>query len=349
MPIYKRGDRWRVVIWNRGKCHEFVLSGTKEEAREYEAAKRVELRSSDPDSLQRDAPSFRSFAEGPYRTHAKAHLKKRTWSNRTYTIATLIDHFQDTRLSKMFLADVEAYKAKRVEKQIRPSTVNDELKVLRAILGYARELGAIIPALKIKDLPTKGSKRRVTFWTAEQCTALLSSAREHSPEIEPLIAFLINTGCRKGEALAMEWRSIDLKRGFIWIEPSEEWQPKDGEAREITISDALRPYLVQHRKKDRYVFQTRKRERYAFWPQRAFDRARVKAGLKGGPHTARHTYATHFLARIPDLYLLSRILGHSTSYVTEMYGHLLPDHLERSRNAVSIGLGSAQRRANGAA
>lgn len=338
MPVYPKGNQWRVVIWFKNRRHDFILSGTKANAREYEAVKRVEIQSQDPEALLRDVPSFKDFAEGPYRTHAKNHLKKRTWSNRTYTIATLDAEFGHLRLCDILLGHVEAYKAKRVEQKIRASTINDELKVLRAILGYARELGVRLPDLRVKDLPTHGVKRRVTFWTRKQAKALLTAARRQAPDVEAVIAFLLNTGCRKGEAIALEWKHVDRARGLIRIEPSEEWQPKDGEARQIPISDELLPYLVQRRKTDRFVFPSRRSTRFAFWPQRAFDRARTAAGLTGGPHATRHTFATHFLAGNPDMYLLGKLLGHSTSYVTELYGHLLPDHLERARNVVSFGL-----------
>jgi integrase len=338
MPVYKKGQQWRVVIWFKGKRHDFVLSGTKEEAREYESTKRVELQSSDPEALLRDVPKFKDFAEGPYRTHAKAHLKKRVWTNRTYTLATLIDHFGSTKINAIHVAKIEAYKHGRIEKKIKASTINDELKVLRAVLSYARELGIRTADSMIKNLPTRGISRKVTYWNRTQVGALLDSIRKNSREIEPLVVFLLNTGVRKGEALALEWDNIDLTRGIIRIEPSEEWQPKDGEARTIPISDHLRPYLIRHRAEARHVFRSRSGERYAFWPQRAFDRAREAAGLIGGPHTARHTFATHFLYKTPDLYLLGKILGHSTAYVTELYSHLLPDHLERARNVVSFGL-----------
>jgi hypothetical protein len=36
------------------------------------------------------------------------------------------------------------------------------------------------------------------------------------------------------------------------------------------------------------------------------------------------------------MFLLAKILGHSHSRVTEIYSHLLPDHLARARNAVDI-------------
>lgn len=339
MPVYKKGQKWRVVIWNANRRHDFILSGTKAEALEFESRKRVELLSSDPQALLRDAPSFSDFVEGPYRTHAKAHLKARTWSNRTYTIATLSDHFRDVKMSRIHVATIEAYKAKRIEAKIKASTINDDLKVLRAIFAYAKELGVPLQVLKFKNLPTRGVKRKVTAWTHAQVALLMEKLAELSPDILPLVVFLLNTGCRKGEALALEWRNVDSKRRLIKIEPSEEWQPKDGEAREIPISDKLAPFLVHHHAEQRYVFPSTDGGRYAFWPQRAFDRARSAAGLKGGPHTCRHTFATHFLMRCPDIHLLAKILGHSTAKVTELYAHLLPDHLERARNVVNFGTG----------
>lgn len=342
MPIYPKGDKWRVVVWHRGVRHDWIQEGTKAEAELFEAAKRVELRAVDPASAGRIAPTLSEFSRGAYRTHAMRHLKKRTWTNRVYTLANLIDRLGDLKLSEIATAHIEEYKASRREDEIGPSTINDELKILRTVLAYARELGLVVAQPMIKDLSTHGIRRRVTAWTRAEVSQLLKHVGALSRDIEPLVVFLLNTGCRKGEALALEWKNVDLKRGLIFIEPSEEWQPKDGEARQIPISDALMKVLRRKPQSKRWVFPNEKGERYAFWPQRAFDRAREAAGLKGGPHTCRHTFATHFLQGRPDMFLLARLLGHSTAYVTELYSHVLPDHLATARNVVSLG---AKRRA----
>jgi integrase len=342
MGVYPKGDKFRVVIWVRGERHDFIHDGPKKEAKTWEARKRLELEAKAPGSL-RVVPSFSDFAEGPYKANAKKRLKARTWSNREYTLATLIEHFDKTKMNAITTAEVEAYTDSRLAKKIRATTINDELKVLRAILAYARELHIPLVNANIRDLPTRGVKRKVTFWTGDQVEKLLDKMHAKSPDLVPLVVFLLNTGCRKGEALALEWPAVDLERGYVYVQPSEEWQPKDGEPREIPISDALRPYLEARPLSKRWVFPTtrgkRRHDRYKFWPQRAFDRAREAAGLEGGPHTTRHTFATHFLANRGDIYLLAKILGHSSTYVTELYGHLLPEHLERARNAVNFGAG----------
>lgn len=58
--------------------------------------------------------------------------------------------------------------------------------------------------------------------------------------------------------------------------------------------------------------------------------------INGGPHRARHTFASHFLAAKPDLFLLGKLLGHSHTRVTELYSHLIPEHLAEARNVVSF-------------
>ncbi len=82
-------------------------------------------------------------------------------------------------------------------------------------------------------------------------------------------------------------------------------------------------------------------ERWTCWPKLQFDRARKAAGLRGGPHTLRHTFASHFLAGQPDIGLLAQVLGHSEESVTRLYQHMLPSAW-RARSLVSIGLPPAR-------
>jgi integrase len=107
--------------------------------------------------------------------------------------------------------------------------------------------------------------------------------------------------------------------------------------REIPISDALRAALAGPRRHDQWLFPTRHGGRYKEFPKDVYNRIRKAAGLVGGPHTTRHTFASHFLQAVPDMFLLAQVLGHSHQRVTELYSHLLPEHLSRARNAVNIG------------
>lgn len=338
MGVYRKGKKWRVVIYlGSGKREDWIVEGTKADAEAFEARKRVELEVGVSSDL-RTAPTLSTYLTDHYRPYAERRLKTRTWKNRKYTLGTLASKLGDLRLTELKRPALEKYQNDRLGEKIKPSTINDEVKVLRAVCSHARANAVPCVEIKIDDLPVRGG-RKVKAWTDKEVAALLNAVKEKSPGIYGLVLFLLNTGCRKGEAIALRWHNVDLQRRLVRIEPSEEWQPKDNEAREVPISDPLQLLLnvLPRSRATDPVFPNEDGKAYAFWPQKSFDRARKAAGLKGGPHTTRHTYATHFLKARPDIYLLGRILGHSDATVTKLYAHLLPDHLERARNAVMFG------------
>lgn len=332
MAVYRKGDKWRVRVWLRGERQDRIVSGSKADALAVEAALRTEMARSST-SPTPTVPLFSVFL-AKYQVHAEAHLRASTHSNRKYTWATLLKHFGHVGLDEIGTAAVEEFKAARLADKVKPATVNANMNALRAILGYAREFH-VLPEIRWRALPEVG-RRRVVAWTRAEVDALYRSVQKEAPDILPIVVFLANTGCRKSEAIALESANVNLKRGVVTIQPSVAavYTTKDNEAREVPINSALRPWLKGV--KGQWVFPSSTGERFAFWPQRKFDLARRKAGLVGGPHTLRHTYATHFLASTPDLFLLARVLGHSTTYVTELYSHLLPEAMRRAAKAVSF-------------
>ena len=333
MPVYKEGKNlWRVRIWQRGQARSWMVRGSRHDAEKLEARKWLEL-DREPVAPQA-APTFLRFLLDEYQPHAELRLKPNWRRKQAYILATLAQEMGDLALTDISAAFMEEYARGRLAHGLKPVSVNGELRVLKRVLALARDRGHVVAVPKVAALPERG-ETRAKAWTAEELQRLLSSCAKKSPAIVPLVAFLANTGCRAGEALALTWANVDLERGLIKIWPSAEWQPKSGRPREVPISDALRPWLELPRR-SMYVFPNRKAGRYADWPQLQFDRARKAAGLTGGPHTLRHTFASHFLARCPDLTLLAEILGHSDTAVTRRYKHLLPDHLERARNAVQV-------------
>ena len=346
MPIYKRGpNRYCIRIYQQGKPRDWIVNGTKKEAETFESRKRLELAAAAP-TESRTAPGFSDFCLGRYRLHAEAHLAPATWRNRQYTLATLIEHFENKRIDRITASDVEKYQHARL-KDVSAVKVNDEVKCFKAILNYAAKHGVPARVPAVSRLPERKTKGRVKVWTADEVQRLYAAVQDECPKLLGMTVVLMNTGLRKGELLALEWSSVDLERQYLKIYPSEEWRPKDNEPREVPIGAAALPWLdvtARMRLSDRWVFPARRKkvggkwvaERYKVWPQNQFDRAVAKAKVGGSPHVCRHTYASHFLAKVPDLFLLAQVLGHSHGRVTSLYSHLLPDHLERARDAVNM-------------
>lgn len=340
----RKGTR-QIVLWHNGQRREKIIEGTKAEGDQFEARWRLELSGRDPVD-PKSVPVFSDFCVARYRPHAESHLKESTWSQvRIYQVDTLMKHFEHLRLTEFSNDEIDRYKIARSAEQVyrhgawhplNASTINNELRVLKTILNWARELGYPVPHVKWKKLPIRG-KPRARAWTEDQLQALFDAARERYADLVPMLVFLLNTGCRKGEAIVAEWGWIDESAGMLLIPSNEVWQPKNGLPREVPLSDALRAVLASPRRHPKYLFPSRNGGRYATFPKDLFDDMRTAAGVTGGPHQYRHTYASHFLKMQPDLFLLAQVLGHSHGRITELYSHMLPDHLERARNAVNIG------------
>ncbi len=62
-----------------------------------------------------------------------------------------------------------------------------------------------------------------------------------------------------------------------------------------------------------------------------FSKLQERTGIdplkKLGAHGLRHTFASHYVMNGGSLYALSKLLGHSSIKITEIYAHLSPDYL----------------------
>jgi len=125
---------------------------------------------------------------------------------------------------------------------------------------------------------------------------------------------------------------------LIRIPSTRYWQPKNGLPREVPLSSVLRSYLKGiANKHPRVLFPNSNGTQYVDWPKDLFWDIFEQAKASGHPHMFRHSYASHFLQKVPDLHLLAQVLGHSSIRITELYAHMLPGRLDRAIDAVNLG------------
>ena len=340
MPIYRgrRANTWRVTVYSRGEQHEWIVEGTKRDARRWEDERRAELRKA-PVAPTRNEPTFSDFCVSHYRLHAALHLGAKTWRERRYQLARLCEHFGALRVSQLSAEAIDAYKQTEIARGIRPSSVNTSLRALRAALGWGATQGLVDVIPKVKLLPEDG-ERRVHWWTTGQVRALYASAAQRWPAGVPLLHFLLETGCRKGELCAADWEWVDWDAAMLRIPVTRWWRPKNKRPREVPLSPALLATLRKLGPRTGPIFRATSAQcrgaRFKEFPDEPYRIARNAAGLSGGAHTTRHTFASHFLASRPDLGLLAEVLGQSQLRVTELYAHMLPERLARARGAVQL-------------
>ena len=174
----------------------------------------------------------------------------------------------------------------------------------------------------------KVEKKALVVLSVDQVSALLAQPSGQTPkEIrdKAMLALLYATGIRVSELIGIQMEDINMNIGFLVC--------RDGE-RERTIpfgrsaKAALEEYLEHARnellrgKGSDYFFVNctgGAMSRQGFW--KIIKYYGEKAGIEEDitPHTLRHSFAAHLIARGADMRAVQTILGHSDMATTQMY------------------------------
>lgn len=256
----------------------------------------------------------------------------------------LLRYFQERPVHKIVPSDIEGFVAHRLSEGVSRSTVNRQRACLSKMLNKAIEWGYLT------SNPVKFIKRfaepqgRVRFLSEVEAEKLMRAAADH---LKPIILTALHTGGRLREILSLRWRDIDLERRLIYFSHEN---TKSGRQREIPMSDKLHALMSAHLEEakrlcpccsdapklgcfDGLVFTFAGRAIGTI--RTAFTTARIRAGLGRDVtfHTLRHTMASWFMMNKGDLFMLQRLLGHSTIGMTQRYAHLSPEYV---RGAVAF-------------
>jgi site-specific recombinase XerD len=193
--------------------------------------------------------------------------------------------------------------------------------------------------LAFDDLPLlKTPKKLPVVLSPEDVTHLIEAA----PNLlyRTLLLLLYATGLRRAEAARLKVSDIDSSLMLIHVH-----QGKGSRDRELPLTqkvlDALREYWRAAKIKPRvYLFPTRKEPTEQEKPisdktvWNACHEAALRAGLtkRIGPHTLRHSFATHLLEAGTDLRTIQLLLGHRCLKDTAIYLHLSLRHLRAAAN-----------------
>ncbi len=121
--------------------------------------------------------------------------------------------------------------------------------------------------------------REVDAWSREEAATLLALAREHEADFYPLLAVLLGTGIRKGEALGLEWGDLDLQGGRLHVRRS--WSkgylttPKNGKGRRVVLPAWVAEALFD-------LLAARRRQGSSMITSKAAIRDRLKSGHRAG-------------------------------------------------------------------
>jgi integrase len=245
----------------------------------------------------------------------------------------LIAHFGETPLSAITQEAVDEARKVVLRAGAEPATVKRNLIVpLRAVLIHAAKRGwCDVPQF---DIPTE-SKGRTVFLLPAEVEALIAAS---APHLQPLLRFLVCTGCRMSEALRLDWRDVDLNaaRAILW-----EGETKGGGRRVVSLPPRVVEALAGLPRRAGVVFLDHKglayrdSSEYGGQIKTAWATACRKAQLSDvGPHHLRHTWASWHYATHRDLLLLKNEGGWASTALVERYAHIMPSGFDDEINSV---------------
>jgi integrase len=346
--VVKYGRGWGVRYYDEhGKRKRQAGFGTKSEAREWLEDKSKEvaaLRRGDPSVVRRrHMPTLGELVDEYLGQHnAEANTLRTLKARLRYaTEGPGLDGqggWKDLRIDRLTVTEIGAWRRHLPERSAWAIH-----KALRQVLHYAvraKLLDENVACL----VPNPEPKRREVpaFASVAELEAV---AAELVPERAALPLLVGLTGLRPEEWLALERGDVDRAAGVVHV-------------RRVFTDGQVKLYGKQTRSLRTVPLPLRAVQALDELPPR-LDTRLLFPGTRGGylnlhewrtdewtpavraaglthrsPYALRHTYATFAIAAGVSLFELARFMGTSVEQIDKTYGHLLPDALDRTRQAL---------------
>jgi site-specific recombinase XerD len=219
------------------------------------------------------------------------------------------------------------------EKKLAPGTVEIRMSALRFL--YKKTLKRRDLAFDDLVFP-KTPKKLPVILSPEEVTRMIEATQNLMHRT--ILMVLYGTGMRRTEASLLKVSDIDSERMVIHIR-----QGKGSRDRDVPLTPrllaALREYWRWTKPTD-YLFPSPEGWRGSEQPISdktvwyACRQAAARAGITKtiGPHTLRHSFATHLMEAGTDLRTIQLLLGHAHLEHTTVYLHLSHRHLHAAIN-----------------
>lgn len=261
---------------------------------------------------------------------ARAHTQQKSDRDR-YSLKRLQPHFGGRKIRELKRAHVRQYVQHRLDEGVKISTVRRELRLFCAAINFVRL------EFELDDMPNPVAKLglaseepRVRWLTREEARRLISEAERASPRphLACFIRLALNTGCRRGELLNLEWSRVDLEGRRFLLEARHS---KSRRRRTVPLNDdavrtlrCLMTWQRTHELRSPWVFGWRQGQRITTF-KTSWSSALRRAGIENFRiHDLRHTFASWLVMQGESLYVVKDLLGHASVTQTEIYAHLAP-------------------------
>lgn len=198
------------------------------------------------------------------------------------------------------------------------ATINRKMAALSKLLRKAHKMGDIHSLPEFRRQKERAG--RIRFLEPSEERALFAAVEKRSSDAYRLAVFLVDTGCRLGEALGLIWNDVSSDRVSFWL-------TKSGRSRTIPLT-ARAKAAIPRSVGGKGPFKMLKDAQFrAIWNE-----AKQEVGLGQDeqvvPHILRHTCASRLVQGGVDIRRVQMWLGHQTLQMTMRYAHLATNDLD---------------------
>lgn len=234
-----------------------------------------------------------------------------------------------TSLEFLSVRNIRSFLSRLYREKEKKTSISRKVSTLRTFFRYLVREGWRRDNPMERVSAPRGEKHLPKFLTVDEAFALLEGPPgETVPELRDraILELLYSSGIRVGELTGLNLQDMDLENGLIRV------RGKGKKERIVPFGSpagtSLREYLSGRRKdgaardKEAPLFLNRFGTRLS--PRsvaRLLDKKVAGKGIPGkiGPHSLRHSFATHLMDAGADLRTIQELLGHKSLSTTQKY------------------------------
>lgn len=266
----------------------------------------------------------------------------------------------NVRISQLRMNDWQAFLHHLERQPMKNHRRNRIIEYTTAVLNYADkkyDIKTVVPKKfeKYNELVDVPLDKKMEFYTPEQFQQFIEGVDDQM--YFTLFTLLFATGMRSGEALALQWKDVDLAYGFIDISKTANTKVKGGyvilppktrsSVRKIKLPDKVTQLLREWAKvqpeqsKDAFLFgfdrpipnstlQSKKKRYY----QKALETYPNLPEIR--LHSLRHSCASMLIHSGATVVYISKYLGHaSTKETLDTYAHFFPNEADKMAGIIN--------------
>jgi integrase len=249
--------------------------------------------------------------------------------NHKYNVTSFLGELNEILLGERFSAFDQSVLddliGKLRERGNSNATINRKMAALSKLLRKAYKMGDVHSLPEFRRQKERAG--RIRFLEYDEEDRLFGAIKARCEDSYRLSIFLVDSGCRLGEALGLIWNDIQEHRVSFWI-------TKSGRSRTIPLTERAENAIRVDAKGIKGPFSMLTAVRF----RTIWNEVKAEVGLGEDtqvvPHILRHTCASRLVQGGIDIRRVQMWLGHQTLQMTMRYAHLATNDLDSCVNVL---------------